>query len=280
MASSVKKKIVLIVIVLGPVLLVGLGGYVQLRKGNVVQDVTEERQEEVSTPEQVPSRPSPKRVIGEIIRTETAQCNGEIYIFEMVLTEDQRSYFNNIYRNIPSTENFVTSIKAPPRGGNTFYFLAAPQENCDRIYLTVALYESDAPLAGIFEWRIGAQEVHELATGKDFLQNHLPYPFREKSWLSPDGEAIIFARQTEPTRANFWCDHRTLRLIHLREDVSETLVGLPKGETFDNGNSDLAPYCQGLKFGWENEKTIYYDVYDATTDPPRSRLGRKTLSIP
>lgn len=163
-----------------------------------------------------------------------------------------------------------------------FSILTTPSTNCDRIYLTNVLPISHpVPAQGIFEWRIGAQEIRELAISKEFTGNRVPYPPKPNRLapLSPDGEKIIVAKQGAPTGENQWCNYKSLYFLDLRKDISRLLVQLPGSESLDDGISDLDPYCGGLNFGWLDENTIYYDVYDSTKNPPYPIIERRTLKI-
>ncbi len=71
---------------------------------------------------------------------------------------------------------------------------------------------------------------------------------------------------------------------NLREDKSIELVRLSDQEDFVNGFTDLSPYCDGLSFGWVDNSTIYYDVYDATTkvifySKPRLLIERRIFKF-
>lgn len=211
----------------------------------------------------------------KLIRTETVMCNNERYLFDTIFTKN-KGYFNDIYRNTRLSENFIIRLKSS-RGGNlgAFFALTAAKKNCDKIYLSVVIEETDIPMNGIFEWRIGEESVRELATSHKFASNYVTFPKNE--WISPDGEKIIIAYQINSQADNPQCNYRNLLLINLREDIFKILLSLPETEVFDNGYSDLAPYCKGLNFGWLNGSTIYYDVYDSVTN--HSFLEQRTLVI-
>ncbi|KKR47177.1 MAG: hypothetical protein UT82_C0002G0024 [Parcubacteria group bacterium GW2011_GWB1_40_14] len=229
---------------------------------------------------QILPAPPHERVVGEVIRTEEIRCNAETYIFETVLTEDQTGYFNNIYRGTNSAEDFATSIKAPPMGGNTFFILAAPQENCNRIYLTVALYETDAPRKGIFAWHVADATLQELSVSENFRSDlAVSYPQDLTSVVSHDGEKVLVAQASEPYSQENYCNLRILALLHLREDEKEVLVQLPDGETLTDFNESAVGQCSGLNLGWIDNSTIYYDVYDATVTGVRPFIERRKLSI-
>lgn len=228
-----------------------------------------------------PGSPPQERIVGETIWTEEIQCSDETYVFETVLNEDETGYFNNIYRNTNSPENFIVRLKAPTVGLDTFFVLAVPKEDCDKIYLTVARYETSRPRKGIFEWKIGEKEVHELAVSKEFFGYLAPsYPTDLKEAVSLDGEKFIVVKLDERITTDKWvCDPRILKLLHLREDVSEILAQLPEEEVFTNSSdSDFEGFCIGIDFGWVDDSTVYYDVYDATIERNRPLIERRTLS--
>lgn len=231
-----------------------------------------------------------------VAKTETAACNGKTYIINTskIFTGSGISdylYFTDIYREYVSLPNLLIHWKNPYNEsvyeGKTyversiFSILAVPLKNCGEIYLTTVLNISHPlPAARIFKWQIGTAEIRELAVSKEFSGEYTPYPHLEnKIWMSPDGGKILVAKRNAIFNGKEYCNFRILRLIDLRNDSSEILVQLPEDESFDNGNSDLEPYCEGLSFGWLNESEIYYDIYDATTEYNRQLLERKTLSI-
>lgn len=281
------NKRILFIVILGLVFLGGLWSYLQFPKESIIREGIKEPTE-VTAKQEVVKKHSRGETIGDdegkVVFSESVICGGDTYIFETVLVENQ-TYYNEVHKTARSPENFIARLKSP-RGDDLGFFsvLATPQKNCDRIYLTTGIQESDVPRARIYEWMVGATEAHELMAGQYFYSSFVP--FHGTTWVSPDGEKIIVAQQTDPKEKNLWCDHRTLRLIHLREDRSEILLQLPEAETLDNGYSDLAPYCAGLNFGWLDDTTLYYDVYDATkgmfnvaTESNRSLLERRTLKI-
>lgn len=211
-------------------------------------------------------------VNAEFIRTESVECNSSSYILETVFVEETNSinniwgYFNNIYRNTNSTENFIASIKAPALGGNTFFILAAPKENCDRIYLTVARYETDAPLIGIFEWKITDNTLRELSISSSFRADlAINYPDGLEKVISPDGDYLLVTQRESEYSYENPCDLRSLLLLNLREDKYEVLVHLPKGELLTSFNRSEST-CPGIDIGWLDNTTVYYDVYDATSE--------------
>ena len=226
----------------------------------------------------------------ELIRTETVVCNDEVYIFDVVSYQERTYFFNDIYKNYRSPENFIVRLKAP-RGGEegAFMILATPKVDCDRIYLTTFILKTYEPVGRIFEWRIGEKTVRELSISQEFWEyyvmsfdHHLSLFFDGPRWLSPGHEKILVAHQNEPTAKNERCDYRTLRLLRLRDDKSELVAQLPRGETFDNGREylgrgDLLLLCDGFNFGWIDESTIFYDVFDKTKDAPSREV--KSLVI-
>lgn len=218
------------------------------------------------------------RVIGEIIQTEEVQCNNETYVFEMVLTKDKTAYFNNIYKDTNTADNFIASIKALPRGGNVFFVLGAPRENCDRIYLTVALYETDAPLRGIFEWKTSGATIRELAIGENFRTDLVAQsPNYWRNAVSSDGDSIIVAQANKPFLSENFCHLQTLLLLHLIKDESNAVVKLSDKEMLSQGEEGGIGGCPGMNFGWVDDSTIYYDVYGTTADHPL--LERRMLKI-
>ncbi len=297
MAFFANRKSFLLTVGIGILILGGLWIYVQFPKGNGGADIdssgvptqsfvpNDTTQVDVST-----TATSKKNGTQKIIRTETIVCDNEIYIFD--IAREGNDYFNEIYKTNKSRDNLILRSQAQRElvyEGKayielvTFSILTVPKRNCDRIYLTSILPISHpVPAQGIFEWRIGASKIRELAISKEFAGNYVPYyPGQRKiASVSPDGERIIVAQQGDLTGENRWCNNKTLHFLDLRKDVSKVLVQLPKIETFDDGTSDLDPYCNGLNFGWQDESTIYYDVYDATKEGMRPFKERKTLVIP
>ncbi|MFQ5753235.1 MAG: hypothetical protein ACE5HI_14680, partial [bacterium] len=96
----------------------------------------------------------PIREEGALIKTETAVCNNEKYVFDTIFIKE-KGYFNDIYKTKRAKDNFVMRLKSP-RGGNLGFFsiLSVPQKECDRMYLTTVIGETDAPKKGIFVWDI------------------------------------------------------------------------------------------------------------------------------
>lgn len=221
----------------------------------------------------------------ELIRTETVVCNDEVYIFDVVSYQERTYFFNDIYKNHRSPENLIVRLKAP-RGGEVgaFMVLATPKADCDRIYLTTFVLKTHEPVGRIFEWYIGEKTVRELSISQEFWEyyvmsfdHHSSLFFDGPRWLSPSHEKILVAHQNEPTAKNEQCDYRTLRLLRLRDDKSELVTQLPKGETFDNGREylgrgDSLLLCDGFNFGWMDESTIFYDVFDKTKDAPSRKV--------
>lgn len=277
-----RKNVIVIIALVIFVFLLMWSGYYLLPKKDSATDINISTDKEIVP--QIPEIEFPEgeeiKVIeeeetAELMETEIVSCNNETYIFDTVLLE-RKGFFNDIYKISRSSDNLIVRLKSPEENFfGIFSILVIPKKDCDRMYLTSHVWASDVPAIRIFEWQIGGKEARELAVSNEFASN-----YTSKDWISPNGEKIIIAQQTEPNEENFWCDHRTLRLLRLREDISEVLVQLPETETFDDGNSELSPYCQGLNFGFEDELTIYYDVYDATTVRNRPFLERRTLSIP
>ena len=233
---------------------------------------------------------------GELVKTEKVVCNNETYIFDSikVVTKpgiSDYSYFSDVYKHNRSPDNFVVRLKAPQRelvyGGKTyvehviFSVLVAPKKGCDRIYLTNA-HDPDIshplPAKKIFVWEIGTQETKELSISKEYASNYAPS-------VSPDSETILVVQRDNLSSANDYCNFRLLKLLYLRKDTAETLIQLPKTETFDDGTSDLDPYCNGTNIGWQDKNTIYYNVYDATVkveyvnNTTRPVIERRTLVI-
>ena len=214
---------------------------------------------------------------GRVVSTKEVICGGKTFVFDIILLNNN-TYFNEIYEDSRTLDNFVVRLKSS-RGGmlGSFFILTTPRrDDCDSIYLTAIILESDAPSKRIYRWRVGAMDVAELNISPEYSDAFIPY--KSKEHISPDGEKVLVAQQTIP-KSEIFCAHRTLRLLDLGKDSSEIVVQLSEVESFDNGTSDLEPYCNGLNFGWEDNDTVYYDVYDATVDYNRPFVERRTLSI-
>ncbi len=230
---------------------------------------------------------------GQVVAMESIVCGNSTYIFDLVLKNGD--YINNIYKTSRSPENVLLRVsqqKTETGGRGVLRVLAVPKKNCDRIYFTRYTPDSDASVRGLFEWRLGSNEIRELATSQRFSGFYTPNPVwdaalkqvvvRDKDAVSPGGEMVVVA---EPVGDKFvegqFCDRRTLSIINLRDDTPTIVVQLPSTEnlTISNTEDSEFSYCSGLNFGWQNDTTIYYDVYDATTTTNRSLEERRTLSI-
>lgn len=274
-----QKYTILIIVIIALVFVGGILGYFQIQKKRLSLRTTEYQPIDI--------------VEGttNILKSEAVACNGKTYIFNTI--KEGNNYFTEIYEDNKSQDNLVLRSKAQRELVHegkiyteikAFSILTTPKINCDRIYLTNILPISHpAPAQGIFEWKIGAREIRELAISKKFASNDLPYPLEQERIatrsVSPDGEKVIIAKQGVPTGENQYCNYKSLYLLDLHKDISMLIVQLSEAESFDDGTSDLDPYCGGLNFGWQNKSIIYFDVYNATLDWNRPFLERRTLKI-
>ena len=234
---------------------------------------------ELSTAPTTPSTTTAEEIVPQkpgrasLIKSNSVVCNDKSFIFDLVLSD---VYFNNIYKAARVPENLLVHEQATGQGGNgALKILAVPKQNCDRMYLTRYVPESDAPVRGIFEWKIGGDAVQELRVSKAFSGFYAPFSIEDV--ISTDGEKIIIS---EPSGAEF-CNRRTLRILRLRRDISEELVRLANAEALTSSNADdgAIGYCFGLSFGWQDESTVYYDVYDGTKAPPYPIKERRILKV-
>lgn len=216
---------------------------------------------------------------GELVRTETIVCNNERYILGVTLN---KYYFSDIYKDVQTSENLLVRIRSSGTGspiGSPLTILSVPEKDCDRVFLTRLHPELGQHRYSIFEWKVGSPTVRELTTGEEFSQS-LPDDYNWNKIVSPDGErvlSVIASGKPTPREKRWTCDYRTLLLFHLRKDTSEILVRLPDTEAFDSGFSE-AGTCDGVNTGWLDESTIYYNVYDVTTEGS-PLLERRTLKI-
>lgn len=259
------KKLITLSVIIGAVITGGLWKYLQ------------------SPPQSSTQAPVIAKQV-EIVQTETVECGGETYIFDLALVEN-RTYFNEIYKSSRSIKNLLVREKASGIDGfGPKRILAVPQKNCDRIFLTRFTPESDAWAGiGIYEWQAGGIEIRELSISKEFRGDYVssyPNDWR-KDVVSPDGEKVIVAQppdnEYEKQLQEWWCGLKSMRLLKLKEDVSEILVQLLKNEILDNGRS-MTGNCSGVDIGWVDNSTIYYVVYDVDGDQV-SFSERRTLNI-
>lgn len=226
-------------------------------------------------------RPSEEGAIPAFVKSETAACGSEIYILDTVFFKEKvyNGYFTDIYKNTRKPEEFIVRLKAPGAGLKAFFILAVPRNNCDRIYLTVAKYETSTPLKGIFVWRVKEKEFRELKVSEEFKEDFVgTYLLSDwKNTVSLDGDKIIVAQPATNVES---CDFRILRLLDLRRDISTVLEQLVENETFTYSTyRDEEGFCLGVNIGWLDESTIYYNVYNATVDIDRPLLERRVLTI-
>ena len=221
--------------------------------------------------------------ISKLIRTESVVCGDETYIFDTIFIEG-KGYFNDVYKTVRSPENFLTRLKSQEWGPyyGAFKFLTINKKNCDTLYFTSIFMNTDTPYWYIFKWQPGDEVVTKIAVGDTFFGNKIP---RNNKWISPTGVRLLIAEKIPPYLKNY-CDYRISTLLNLADGTSEKLLELPTTENFDNGYSDLEPYCAGLDFGWIDSQTIYYDVYDTTkgvydgsTGSFHPLIERRTLKI-
>ena len=226
--------------------------------------------------------PTPTEKAGtELINTEKFVCNNESYVLDVVLIKND-GYFNDIYKSSRLPENLLVHEEASGDGLGAIRVLAIPKERCDRVYLTRFSYETGAIARGIYEWRIGESIIDEVVGMREFRYTTLPYPHDGESSVSSDGNRVL-ATPREDTDFEK-CELRVLYLYHLNEHTKEILVRLPRNEIFNSGFDDELGFCVEINYGWLDESTIYYDVYDATRTEEshyflHPLLERRTLKI-
>lgn len=232
---------------------------------------------------------SQERVIGEVVRTEEIECGGKTYVFDTVKVSTRpethdRVYFNDVYKNKRAEQNFIIRLKSQRWGAfGAFKFLSIDKKDCSAVYLTSVFMETDAPYADIFKWQLDDEGVTKLVIGDMFFGHYTPT--QDNKWISPSGERILIAIPNAGLGSQDYCRYKTLKLLNFSEDKSVELIRLPDNEDFVDGFTDLSPYCGGLSFGWVNNSTIYYDVYDATVEVNyvnntfRPLIERRTLIV-
>lgn len=227
-----------------------------------------------------------ERIMGKVFFTESVECNNKKYIFETVESKTL-GWPTNVYIESSLPENFIAVLTPPKEEGfeNIYFVISASKKNCNRIYLTRG-FPTDVAERGIYEWQVSTNKIRELAISNEFGLEYIPIPLEHTTAVAPDGEKILVSQRADPHTSQDFCDFRILKLLNLDEDKLEILVQLPRSETFDNGFTELSPYCNGLSFGWSDKSTIYYDIYDATAEVSyinniaRPVIERRTLVLP